>query len=265
MANGIDAKKQELIDTAREQVDEGAHYLWSTAGNTPGNKDGAWYRPSKAQLHPNLPDLDGFGQDPNSAASKFHVHTPMLFAAFADTSDFGLLACAGRAAAFTAPLALAAMNSNIGRALDLKWKTLTDDQLEELQGNAGDTSSFRWPRPNSSLNNNSPHHSTVWGESCVDVRHFDCIGFVNWCLSEVLNQHIQYGIGNFVARSVGIKIPLPEAQPADIVTIGVDHIGFVSDHRTVIEARDPINGVVESPFSAARWTACFRLPDSMWQ
>lgn len=265
MGDEIEARKQQVIDTAREQVDAGAHYLWSTAGNTPGNKDGAWYRSLKAQLHPNLPDLDNLGQDRNRAASKFNVHAPMLFAAFADTSDYGLLACTGRAGAVTAPLALAAMNSNIGEALDLKWKNLTDDQLDELQGNAGDTASFRWPRPNSSLNNNSPHHSTVWGESCVDVRHFDCIGFVNWCLSEVLTQPVHYGIGNFVAKSVGTAIPLPKAQLGDIVTIGADHIGVVSENGTVIEARDAVSGVVESPFSAARWTQCFRLPDSMWK
>ena len=189
----------------------------------------------------------------------------MLFAAFADTSDYGLLACAGRAGAFTAPLALADMNSHLGKAFDLKWKNLTDDHLDELQSNASDTASLRWPRPNSSLNNNSLHHSTVWGESCVDVRHFDCIGFVNWCLSEVLTQPVHYGIGNFVANSVGAPVPLAKAQLGDIVTIGVDHIGFVSENRTVIEARDSVSGVVESPFSAARWTQCFRLPDSMWK
>ena len=149
--------------------------------------------------------------------------------------------------------------------LDLKWKNLTDDQWDELEGNAGDTASFRWPRPNSSVNNNSPHHSTVWGESCVDVRHFDCIGFVNWCLSEVLSQPVHYGIGNFVAKSVGTAIQLPKAQLGDIVTIGADHIGFVSENRTVMEARDAVSGVVESPFSAARWTQCFRLRDSMWK
>lgn len=264
MSDDIDAKKQELIDTAREQVDAGAHYLWSTAGNTPGNKDGAWYRPLKAQLHPNLPDLDAIGADRNQSSLRFNVRAPMLFTAFADTSDYGPLACSGRGGAVTSPLALAGMNANIRKALDLKWKALTDDEIDELQTNADDTASFRWPRPNGSLNNNALHHSTVWGESCVDVRHFDCIGFVNWCLSEVLRQHIQFGIGNFVSRSVGAVVALRDAQLADIVTIGADHIGFVSENRTVIEARDPANGVVESPYSPARWTNCFRLPDRVW-
>jgi len=255
--------KQQLINEARNQV--GAHYLWSAAGNTPGNKDGASYRPLKAELHPNVPDFEAVSRDRFAAASKFRVQAPMLFTAYADTSDFGLLACTGRAAMITTPLALADMNSNLGRALDLKWKSLTDKQVDELQQNAATPDSFRWPRPNSSLNNGSVHRSTVWGESCVGVRHFDCIGFVNWCLSEVLTQPVQYGIPNFVSGAVGKKIPTANADLGDIVTIGADHIGFVSEAGTVIEARDATSGVVEQPFSPARWTQCFRLPDSMWR
>src|SRR5438270_8525933 len=124
MADEIESKKQQVIDTAREQVDAGAHYLWSTAGNTPGNKDGAWYRPLKAQLHPNLPDLNSLGQDPNRAASKFNVHAPMLFGPSRIRPITASWLAPARAGAVTAPLALAAMNSNIGKALDLKWKTL---------------------------------------------------------------------------------------------------------------------------------------------
>ncbi len=261
----IEKTKQRLIDKARQQVTLGAHYLWSTAGNTPGNKDGAWYRPQKAELHPNVPDLDEFNNDNrNSAAAKLRVQTPMLFCAYANTSDFGLLACGGRAGVFTAPLAIGDLNSNISKALDLKWKGLTDDQIEELIENATDPYSYRWPRPNSSVSNNSTHHSTIWGESCVGSRHFDCIGFINWCLSETLNKPIQYGIGNFLAKAVGTAVPVSTAQPCDIVTIGAEHIGWVSENNTVIEAKDVVSGVVEGPISTGMWTACFRLPRSMW-
>ena len=24
----------------------------------------------------------------------------------------------------------------------------------------------------------------VWGQSCKDIRHFDCIGFISFCLSQ---------------------------------------------------------------------------------
>lgn len=262
----VEKTKQRLIDKVREQVKLGAHYLWSTAGNTPGNKDGAWYRPEKAQLHPDVPDLDEFNNgNRNGAATKYNIHTPMIFTAFANTSDFGLLACGGRAGVFNGPLALADMNANISKALDLKWKSLTDDQIEELMENATEPYTYRWPRPNSSLNNNSLHHSTIWGESCVGSRHFDCIGFVNWALSTVLNKPIQYGIGNFLAKAVGTPVPISKAEACDIVTIGGEHIGWVTENNTVIEAKDIVSGVVESPLSASRWTQCFRLPNSMWK
>lgn len=265
MSERVDELKQAVIDKAREQSDAGAHYLWSTAGNTPGNKDGAWYRQLKAELHPDLPDLAALNGNRNAAAVKFNVQAPMLFGAFASTSDFGRLACTGRAVNATGQLALTEMNANLRKAFDLKWKDLTDDQLTELTTNANVPENFRWPRPNSSLNNASAHYSTVWGESCVDKRHFDCIGFINWCLSEVLNQQIQYGIGNFTARSIGNVIPLNTAQVCDIVTIGGEHIGFVTEKNTVIEAMDATHGVAESQFSIARWTQCFRLPDSIFK
>ena len=256
--------KQRLIDRAREQARYGAHYLWSAAGNTPGRKDGAWYRPAKAELHPNVPDLDEYlSGNRNTAAGKYRVAAPMLFTAFANTSDFGLLACGGRAGVISAPFAIADM-ANDAKKFDLKWKNLTDDQIEELIVNGHDPDLYRWPRPNSSLSNNSTHHSTIWGESCLFARHFDCIGFVNWCLSETLNKHIQYGIGNFLAKAVGTQVPVSSAEACDIVTIGADHIGWVSENKTVIEAKDIISGVVEGPISAGRWTACFRLPKSMW-
>jgi|GEM_PF-3210003 len=266
MAEDVEATKQRLIATAREQV--GAHYLWSAAGNTPGNKDGASYRPQKAALHPNIPNLDTFDfEKPNAPdAKKFGIQAPMLFAAFADTSDFGRLACGGRPLVIDTPFALEEMGgkANLAKALALKWKALTADQLKELSENAANPSAFRWPRPNSSLGNNSAR-STIWGESCVDVRHFDCIGFINWCLSTTLNKPVQYGIPNFLAKTVGTSIPIGSAQACDILTIGATHIGWVTEEKTAIEAMDVLNGVIESPISKGRWVECFRLPDSTWK
>ena len=90
-----DALKILAISYAREQVKAGAHYLWGGAGNTPGNSDGAPYRTSYTKLHDNVPDL-------TTAALENHrkeaPYTPMLFAAYANTSDQGVLACSGRAA-----------------------------------------------------------------------------------------------------------------------------------------------------------------------
>jgi hypothetical protein len=259
-----DAMKQAVIDLARTQARSGAHYLWGTAGNTPGNPDGATYRPSHAQLHANLPDLDG------GTGAKIDVVPPILFSAWVDSSDQGKLACSGRCANPEAQALALALTITIKDALALKLKTLTPAQLGELKSHRGDSDSFRWPRPNGSLNVDG-QHSTVWGESCIGVRHFDCIGLVNFCMSAVLRKVWQYGITSFTmpanAKASGfLEVKgLGAAEACDIVTVGSEHIGIVSERRTVIEAMDPGNGVVERDISVGHWTQIWRIPKSTWK
>jgi hypothetical protein len=258
------AMKQAVIDLAREQARNGAHYLWGAAGNTPGESDGATYRPSHAQLHRNLPDLDG------AAVGKSGVLAPILFSAWVNSSDQGKLACAGRCAISEVQALPLALTITIKDALALKLKSLTSAQLDEFKKNRGDSDAFRWPRPNGSLGAGG-HHSTVWGESCVGVRHFDCIGLVNFCLSAVLMRVWHYGIQSFTmpahAKASGfIEVKgLGSAEPCDIVTVGSDHIGIVSERRTAIEAMDGAHGVLERDISVGHWTQIWRLPKSTWK
>jgi NlpC/P60 family len=261
MADGIEPAKTKVIQLARAQTLAGAHYLWACAGNTPGNSDGAWYRRDKAQLHPNVPDLDGGLNTADN--SKYKVYTPTLFAAFADDAT-GVFPCIGRTAKFDVPLALN-LSMTSGAAFDLKLKDLTQDQFDELKQKARDVDKYRWPRPNDLLDNNALHHSTVWGESCVGKRHFDCIGFINWLLSEGLNQQIQFGVASYTGGKVGTEVAVKDAQAGDIVTINVDHIGMISERGTAIEADDKFNGVVEGLIGGKAWTQCFRLPPSTWK
>ena len=258
------AMKQAVIDLAREQARNGAHYLWGGAGNTPGESDGATYRPNHVQLHPNLPDLNG------AAAGKIDVVAPALFSAWVDSSDQGKLACAGRCAIAEVQALPLALTITIKDALALKLKTLTAAQLDEFKKHRGDSDSIRWPRPNGSLGAGGPH-STVWGESCVGVRHFDCIGLVNFCFSAVLKRVWQYGITSFTmparAKASGfLEVKgLASAEPCDIVTVGSEHIGIVSERRTAIEAMDPGNGVLERGIAVGHWTQIWRVPKSTWK
>jgi hypothetical protein len=113
-------------------------------------------------------------------------------------------------------------------------------------------------------------HSTLWGESCIDVRHFDCIGLVNFCFSAILNTVWQYGITSFTeaehAKAAGFTlVPISNAQTCDIVTVGSEHIGIVTNLKTAIEAMDTANGVVERALTAGHWTQCWRVPASTWK
>jgi hypothetical protein len=164
-----------------------------------------------------------------------------------------------------------ALPLDIKHALTLKLEDLTEDDRAELQTKMANPSGYRWPRPNGDIRVNKHLKSTVWGESCVGKRHFDCIGFINWCFSIALQKEIQYGIPNFTGDTArGLKplfstVPLKDAQLCDIVTIGAEHIGIVTEGKTVIEAKEPISGVVESPLDIGRWKQCFRLPEKFWR
>ncbi len=259
--------KQCVIDVARRQVADGAHYLWGAAGNTPGQSDGAHYRPSHVQLYPNIPDLDS---QATNGTKRAIPNVPTLFAAWVDSSDQGKLACAGRAGVKAVQDLGLALKIEVKAALGLNLKSMTPAQLDEFKKNAKDASKFRWPRPNGGLDRSS-FPSTVWGEDCIGVRHFDCIGLVNYCFSTVLNQDWQFGIDSFAlpdnARSAGfVEVkPISTAQTCDIVTIGREHIGIVTNMQTVIEAMDTGNGVLERPTTAGTWTACWRVPASTWK
>lgn len=85
------ALKSLVINAARQQAEAGAHYLWGAAGNTPGQRDGASYRPAHAKLHANVPDVLNERMQP-----EYKVNTPILFAAYVNSSDQGVLPCAGR-------------------------------------------------------------------------------------------------------------------------------------------------------------------------
>jgi hypothetical protein len=175
------------------------------------------------------------------------------------------LACTGRAAHPDLKDWPLPLGSDFKKAFAFKLKDLTDDDIETLTNNLQVSDSVRWPRPNANLDNNDSTHSTVWGESCVDKRHFDCIGLVNWCLSTVLQHEFTFGINTFISGHGGTEVPLKQAQPCDIVTIGSQHIGIVTFDGSAIEAKDATSGVVKSPLDAKYWKQCYRLPASTWR
>jgi len=260
----IDKIKQAVIDLARAQV--GAHYLWGGAGNTPGNSDGASYRPSHVRLLDNVPDFD---KPVKAGTFKGVPYVPSLYVAWVDSSDKGKLVCGGRCADGNVQKLPKALDMTDHDALQVKLRSMTQDQLDELKDNARDPDKYRWPRPNGTLSANG-YNSTLWGESCVFVPHFDCIGLVNYCFSAILNTSWSYGIGNFTqaasAKANGfVEVsPISKAESCDIVTVGSEHIGIVTNLDTVIEASDTSVGVIERPTTAGHWTQCWRLPRSTW-
>jgi len=104
----------------------------------------------------------------------------------------------------------------------------------------------------------------------MGVRHFDCIGLVNFCYSAAAKTKFQYGVLNFVtddsaAKAGYVKLERTKVRPGDIVTIGSEHIGIVTEKSTAIEANSTGIGVVERPLSQGTWTGFWYVPESMYK
>jgi cell wall-associated NlpC family hydrolase len=216
--------REEIVQVAREQI--GCHYVWGAAGAVPGSHNGAWYRTNSVLLHAN---------DPNSRNEKRAggLCRPMLYAAWCRVD--GDKVCAGRS-----------KNTYVS--------ALPHGQYEPQP--PAHYGLFSWPRPDGLITSKN----IVWGESCVGIRHFDCIGFVNWCISEV-SRDAWMSINQYIASTKSVDFSA--AEPCDIVTIAGKHIGIATGEGTVVHAKGTQYGVVETPLVG--WSRCGRLPRRYWK
>lgn len=134
--------------------------------------------------------------------------------------------------------------------------------------------------------------STIYiGEDCRDVRHFDCISFVNWVLTTALQKSFSYSIVQYEGKKSGagviapvktFKAPFTDLQNADILTkikwkydpnkdgveddkdwaVESQHIGFYMAGGKVIEASGAKVGVIISDYKQSDWTGMSRIKDS---
>jgi len=115
----------------------------------------------------------------------------------------------------------------------------------------------------------------VWGQSCKGIRHFDCIGFISYCLWQATGKVIQLEIAQWRTPSqpmTGSKVydfsagRKPETlMDGDILVKADHHIAWVAANGTIIEAADTDLGVVakgrfELEKPPGDWTHLVRLP-----
>lgn len=118
--------------------------------------------------------------------------------------------------------------------------------------------SFRWPRPANEPDSNRE----VLGECCVGKRHFDCIGFVNWCFWRALrgSSAISYEIEQWqrpisAARQFDrAAIDAGRILPGDILYgHNSTHIGLVATTTEVIHAAGWNVGVQRERIRTSIW------------
>jgi hypothetical protein len=108
-----------------------------------------------------------------------------------------------------------------------------------------------------------------WGESCLGKRHFDCKGFIWWCIRQHVRNVPLASLWHFqnILEPAGEVVGDPrQACVADILLKGFDgHIAFVASAAEVVESMDSAHGVVRRRFRPGEWDAAGRFTRAFWQ
>lgn len=244
-----------IVATAAQQAALGAHYINGSDGgitgmNSPGEAGGGLSEDRKI-LH--IED---------HSWEKLAVHAAM----------YGKSVCKGR---YDAVGGYVFMDETKPVSTKIKklsppgaFAKLKDEYLKDLEslplGQGKDFDGTRlYPRRGRSVAGDAIY----LGEDCRGKRHFDCISFVNWVLTVVLQRLIWFNIAQYQNGTAGGMKKKPADTPimnADIVTKLTpdhEHIGFLTASGKVIHARMPELGVQVSGFNPKEWTGLCRLSD----
>ena len=239
------AERKAITDEALSHVGK-AHYVWGAAGNTPGLPDGASFRRDLVKLLPN----------------SFSQKEPLVRTAW--TGIEGINTCAGCSSKYT-QVSSQSMSDYLKAGKDEPGKNGLFPRIWKFKGKI---------QPRGASNN-----GLVWGESCIGKKHFDCIGFVEYCVGKVWSQPVNFQVdiaalfnnpGNY-----GFAIV---TDPTDILNADLvshddgggkwHHIGMVyldeKKQAKVVQAADSDIGVTSGEFYVpGQWGHRIRLTDAV--
>jgi hypothetical protein len=243
------ANLKKITDFARTLL--GSHYLWGSAGASPGQMNGARYRPGSVPW--NEPSL--------------HFADLSVCAAKCDVA--GHYVCAGRFEKSGGSIVSAddphlteflhGCSEKYANALLAQWDSIGLPQTPRVVRG----------------NNVAAAGKIVWGENCYGRRHFDCISFVNHVLNEsTIPDDRAHGwtgsIELYAGNNWTTEVPLTDPPIAADILIrfseGDDgvrhyhHIGFLNDNNFVIQAEMASAGVhADERYNPSRWQMRRRL------
>jgi hypothetical protein len=217
-------QRKAILALAKQQADEGAHYLWGAQG----------MRPSSTNPH-------AFAQVvlTRTVDALGHSIKDTTFCA-ATTSVEGLVSvCAGRC--YHPRLAKGECTSILVPAPE--GDALIGKFIDAYKDNT--TAQYNWGftrTPRKVLGNAMDYTTStpqkldgmmVWGEGCDDTRHFDCGGFVKWIVQQVCGVNLE-GISQNPSRKNALGDPIGRflqqgemVEPADIL-VYAGHIAFAT-------------------------------------
>ena len=228
-----------------------AHYLWGTAGNTPGRADGNFGKISAAKIR---------DYSLNKTESE---RDKVLGVCMAVQSVFdGYNTCAGRSGKFT-------LKPNLDAFLGACQLEITAGQMNQTSWKGADPGNL-FPRKYHFRGGPAASGAVVWGESCAEVRHFDCVGLVNYCYGKHwYKPNFGLDIAAFRNPTMGTVSITNEhdLMEADILLRPKNnsHIAMLyknGDAWSVVQAESTENGLTDNAlFKAQDWDR-FRMHDA---
>lgn len=228
--------RQRILDVARRQALDGAHYLWGADGDMPSVHGAIGYADWVLTKDTTTPDHTI--ADTTFCAAINYV--PLDQRGVGPRAPF---VCAGRCLAighrWTAiiPKASAPTDAKLIAFID-RWKEHPEAQYNwgfdltprKIRGKGqGEPMDYGAAAADQHLDG-----MLVWGEGCNETRHFDCWGFVNWVIKQATGVTIRRGTsiplqtgpdgkpaGSFLAND-------DQVLPADIL-VYPGHIAFATD------------------------------------
>lgn len=217
-------QRKKILQLAKQQADEGAHYLWGAQG----------LRPSSTNSNAFAPVILTRSADASGQSIK-----DTTFCA-ATTSVAGLVSvCAGRCYH---------PHLSKGECTSILISSPEGDQLlgkfiDAYKDNTRAQYNWGFSRTPRKVRGNAMDYTTstpqkldgmiVWGEGCDDTRHFDCGGFVKWIVQQVCSVNIE-GISQNPSKKNPVGEPMGRflnageiVEPADILVYD-GHIAFAT-------------------------------------
>ena len=247
MSVSVEVLRNRLVFAAANQARIGSHYLKGGYGHI-FNAQRQLVSGSCVTGHTDI----SFGcmEAPHTSSGG----KPICFAAESNRPNIGPRVCAGRCR----------HPSVGGRQVAPRTQDADAAAVISIANSCRNPQSYLWPRPA----NHEHSTDTVNGECCIGVRHFDCIGFVNWCFWSAVNQTrtVSYDIRQWQQANAGVQmLPIGQVQPGDIL-FGYngntnEHIGIAVSTTEVAHSAGWFEGVVQELIRRRNWNPQVARPN----
>jgi hypothetical protein len=239
--------RKSIVDMARSFVND-AHYLWGTAGNQPGQSNG---NPGGGKHGAAL--MRKYSLDPKATA-----RDTVLAVCTAYCIIGGYSTCAGRA---DRP-GVRSGTPDLDAFLKSCQDAISKGKTEQTAWPGGGAKKDLFPRKYYWKGTPQTVGAAVaWGESCDGVRHFDCVGLVNYCYAQHWYQpNFGLDIAAFRGSNQGTTLITDDKDLMDadiLLKSSNEHIGMLYNSGNgwfVVQAVGTAQGLTDGEkFTASAW------------